>query len=60
VFDVSGRLVKHLFEGDFLPGAEKVVWNCKDSEGARVRPGVYLARCSRPGGRMTVKAVVTY
>jgi len=44
VFDVNGRLVKHLLRA-WQPGGEgAVTWDGTDRAGRRVSPGVYLAR----------------
>ena len=42
VFDVRGRLVKTLIDGQRQAGPQSIVWNGRDARGARVASGVYL------------------
>jgi hypothetical protein len=44
VYDVHGRLVRTLAEGDRAVGTVTVRWDGRDAAGARVRPGVYLVQ----------------
>jgi hypothetical protein len=49
VYDVSGRLVRQLVDGERRAGAETVVWNGMDESGARMGAGVYFVRLAAPG-----------
>ena len=42
VYDLRGRLVRRLVDGDKDPGYYRVHWNGRDDHGARVASGVYL------------------
>lgn len=42
VLDLQGRLLRHL--GSWPPNGQPLSWDGKDARGARVAPGVYLAR----------------
>ena len=44
VYDLSGRAVRHLFEGTVNPGPQSVDWNGRDDHGRHLATGVYLAR----------------
>jgi PA domain/FlgD Ig-like domain len=44
VYDLGGRLVKHLIDGQQPAGSHAVVWNGTDANGRRMAPGVYLYR----------------
>jgi len=44
VFDVSGRLVKKLADGQFDPGSWSVTWDGTDNGGRLVSSGVYFYR----------------
>jgi len=44
IYDVSGRLVRTLFESDNFLGNQTIVWNGLDQVGASVPSGVYLYR----------------
>jgi len=44
IFDISGRLVKILFNGDQQSGKYSVVWDGKDIRGGDVNNGVFFCR----------------
>ena len=44
IFDVSGRRVATLAEGELPAGRHAVTWQGKDAQGARVGSGVYFVR----------------
>ncbi len=44
VFDLSGRLVANLLEGNLPRGEHSLQWNGKSDEGTQVPPGLYLCR----------------
>ena len=44
IFDVSGRLVKILYDGRQNSGQKKLIWNSTDENGKRVNAGVYFVR----------------
>lgn len=57
IHDVQGRLVRSL-DRRFLPAGESVtVWDGRGSDGAIVRPGVYLARWRAAGRDGVVRLV---
>lgn len=47
VYDVAGRRVRRLFEGDAPAGESRLSWDGRDDLGAEVAPGLYLARLER-------------
>ena len=50
VYDVFGRLVRTLVQGEQLPaGRQEAVWNGRDDSGRKVAPGVYFYRLSADG-----------
>jgi hypothetical protein len=57
IFDVSGRLVTTL-TGMSAKNAESVKWDCRDANGAKVNPGVYLFRLESGTYRKDGKIVV--
>jgi hypothetical protein len=58
VFDVAGRRVVRLL-GTALPrGSHELVWDGRDSRGARVPAGVYVARLSDRAGQRSLRLVV--
>ncbi|MBZ0267961.1 T9SS type A sorting domain-containing protein [bacterium] len=44
VYDVAGRVVSTLVEGELDAGTHEVAWDGRDRSGARVASGVYLVR----------------
>ena len=45
VFDLSGRLVRNLIQGELrTPGRHEVVWNGRDDAGRQVASGTYFYR----------------
>ena len=55
IYDVSGRLIRQIFDGALGPGAHDLPWGgCRD-EGRRAPAGIYLARVSAPEGIRTWK-----
>lgn len=57
VFDVSGRLVRRLIDGERPAGRQTITWNGTDASGSPVRAGLYYVRISGRGFRQT-RAVV--
>jgi predicted outer membrane repeat protein len=58
IFDVEGRLVRTLVDGVETPGEKRVIWNGRNSRGARVATGVYFYRMTAPGFTKTRKMVL--
>ena len=44
IYDVLGRLVRKVAEGEFPSGGHRLVWDGRDEEGVRVGSGVYFYR----------------
>jgi hypothetical protein len=58
IFDVRGRKVRILLEGELPAGRHRVVWNGRDSAGGRVASGVYLYRLDAGTSRFTRKMLM--
>jgi hypothetical protein len=58
VYDISGRLVRVLQDGDQSAGSHRSVWNGTDQRGRPVAPGVYLLRLEGQGQTATRKMVL--
>jgi hypothetical protein len=52
VFDVSGRLVRRLDDGELSAGPHTRVWNGADESGGRVRSGAYFVQLEAEGKRL--------
>jgi len=58
VYDIAGRLVKVLAEGNQIAGAHEVMWDGKDNSGAQVASGTYFARLESDAGTAVQKLVM--
>lgn len=58
IHDAAGRIVRHLSDESFEPGAYRLQWDGNDEAGAKVAPGVYIAVMQAPGYRGTTRLVV--
>ncbi len=58
VFDLSGRIVRTLQQGDLPAGSHSVIWDGTDARGTQVPGGVYFYRLSTPEGTATRSCVV--
>ena len=58
VYDVSGRLVRRLVDGERRAGAETVVWDGTGDSGSRPGTGVYFVRLAGPGIRATRRLIL--
>lgn len=57
VFALDGRLVRRLTRGTLAAGAHSVLWDLRDTSGAAVPPGVYLARLTTQAGTLQRRLV---
>ena len=58
LFDVSGRCVRVLLEGELPPGAHHVAWDRRSELGSKVGSGVYFARFRAGSYQETARIVV--
>jgi iron transport multicopper oxidase len=58
IFDLRGRRVRLLVDGDFAAGSQPVIWDGRDDRGAIVPPGLYLARLDAAGTRQTRRVML--
>jgi len=54
VYDVAGRLVRTLVDGEQTPGRWSTVWDGRDEAGTAVASGVYYCRMKAPGYERTM------
>jgi len=59
VYDVAGREVRGLYAGAQNAGFHSRVWDLADDTGARVAPGLYVARLTAGGLETSTRIVVT-
>jgi subtilisin family serine protease/subtilisin-like proprotein convertase family protein len=55
VFDLRGRLVRRLVDGELPAGAHRVRWDGRDASGRESASGVYLVRLIAPDARALQK-----
>lgn len=58
VFDLSGRVVRTLQQGDLPAGSHSLIWDGADSRGTMVPGGVYFYRLSTTEGTVSRSCVV--
>lgn len=58
VFDLSGRRVMRLTDGDFTTGHQQVGWRGCDDSGRSMASGVYFVRIEGPGMTTTLRAAL--
>jgi hypothetical protein len=58
VYDVMGRRTRTLLEGEVPEGRTSVTWDCRDTSGAQVPSGDYLARLICRAGTCVVRLPV--
>lgn len=57
IYDISGRLVRILFESEKDPGEYKIIWNGKDNIGGNLGSGIYFVRLGTKNTAITRKLV---
>jgi flagellar hook assembly protein FlgD len=57
VFDLEGRLVRHLTSAWMPAGVNTVVWDGAGDDGAASPAGVYLTRLRGPDGTQSARLV---
>lgn len=58
VFDLGGRSVRRLVDGDRAAGTFTVTWDGRDDRGRQVPSGVYFARLAAAGAESVLKLVL--
>jgi dienelactone hydrolase len=48
LYDVTGRKIRSLADGEFGPGEQEFAWDCRADDGTLVPPGVYFYRAECP------------
>lgn len=59
-YDIGGRRVATLADGDLPAGKAEIAWSLRDASGRRVSPGVYLVRAQLGAASFNRRVVVTH
>ncbi len=59
IFDIAGRRLRTLADGEFAAGPQQVTWRGHDDHGRQLASGVYFACLQAEGKRQTTKLVLT-
>jgi hypothetical protein len=57
IYDVTGRRVARLIDGDLPAGEQALAWDGRNERGVRTAPGFYLARLESAGSSRSVRIV---
>jgi hypothetical protein len=55
IYDVLGRRVRTLVDGDVIPGEQAVTWDGATDAGGSAPSGVYIARLESGGSEQTIR-----
>jgi hypothetical protein len=58
VFDVTGRLVRTLVDGDMAAGRHSIIWDGRDAVGRDVASGVFVCRLASAQGSLVRRMVL--
>lgn len=58
VYDLAGRRVSTLYQGDLPAGFQRLAWNGRDAAGRAVASGTYLIEVTTPWDRGSTKVLV--
>jgi predicted GH43/DUF377 family glycosyl hydrolase len=58
VYDIAGRRVRTILDGELPVGETRLAWDGRDGAGMAVGSGVYFARLTTARGRETVRVVI--
>ena len=55
VYDIAGRMVRTLIDGEVGKGHHSIEWDGKDDKGMRLSSGIYFYRLTAGGFKKTLK-----
>lgn len=59
VYDLQGRLISTLAEGNYTSGSHEIIWNGNTASGEKIPAGVYFIRMESKSGMEAKKAIIT-
>ena len=57
IYNLMGREIVTLFEGNALPGKYNLTWDGRDNSGNPVTSGMYIGKAYHPGGNEKIKII---
>ena len=57
IFDVRGRRVRRLLDGDAVAGTHRATWDGRDDAGRALGAGIYFVRLQTPTGERSLRVV---
>jgi streptogramin lyase len=58
IYDINGRIVRHLADRPYPSGTFSLSWSGEDSQGRRVSPGVYFCRLTAGDQSAAVRMII--
>jgi hypothetical protein len=58
IYDIAGREIKQLVEGDYEVGPYSIIWNGQNNDGQIVSSGIYFYQLSINGNRSATKEMI--
>ncbi len=58
IFDLQGRLIRVIDDGEMSAGLHQHIWNSEDESGMKVKPGIYFLRMETATNADTRKLIV--
>jgi hypothetical protein len=58
IYDIAGREIKQLVEGDYEVGPYSIIWDGQDSDGQIVSSGIYFYKLDINGNRSATKEMI--
>ncbi|MEO0083938.1 MAG: T9SS type A sorting domain-containing protein, partial [candidate division WOR-3 bacterium] len=59
ITDILGRTIKTLYNNYAASGIYQLVWNCRDNNNQKIKPGIYFCSLKTSTIGITQKIVIT-
>jgi hypothetical protein len=58
IYDLTGRRINQLFDGELPAGEQSLAWACRSDKGSAVGPGIYNVILDGPSGRSVTQLAI--
>ena len=58
IYDLTGRRISQLFDGEMPEGEQSLAWACRSDKGSAVAPGIYNVILDGPSGRSVTQLAI--